>query len=783
MITNYLQLAWRNLMANKTVSFINIFGLSVAIAGCITVFLFLRNYWTLDNFHTNGDRIFIAEYRSETDGNAQTWADAPAVLATTLVNDFPQVARTVRHFREAALVRTEDNTFEELVSFADTGFLHMFSFPLQYGHINALNDPAAVVLSAKMAAKYFRTDNPMGRTVRLTMPGGEKKNLVVQGVAAPFPGNSDFNFNFLTAYPSQLSDDWGDHRGNVFVQLHRAADAPALATQMNRYLPVFNASNTEKQATTFLLDNLKNPLSGAYDTNRRPAEAPHPAYAGMLSAIALLLLALSCFNYINISLGAATRRLKEIGMRKVMGGNRTQLASQFMAENLLLCTLALAAGLVLCITVFAPLVNNIMVIQTESLLQNTGLWCFLIGLLAFTALVSGLYPAVYISAFRPTAIFSGKQKFGGKSPLRRGLLTIQFSLAFLAVITGVVLFASGRHWARMSWGYDPSQTMVVQLIDSTQYPLLKNELLKQPGITAVTAAVHHVGLNLDRAVFGDTDNPLEARRLDVSAGYFEALGLRLQSGRFFDPALPVQDALSVVVNETFVRKMGWSEAVGQLLRLDQKTYNVVGVAHDFKMFPTGVNTPTVFFCAPETRATYLVARHSPGGEKAATAGMLEHYKQLFDSPPIFHFSQVEVFDAFNHSYQGAAKTFGFIALLALFIACLGLYGLATQQFARRVKEVSVRKLLGAPVAHIVLLVNREFLVLLSVAGLIATTLGYTGMQLLFKSLEQYLGDYRPGLHFFLLANVLVFITAMFAIGQQSWKLARVALASSLKHEG
>lgn len=786
MITNYLLLAWRNLTANKTVSLINIFGLSIAVACCVTVFLFLRNYWTLDNFHAHGERIFMVEYQTEMDGQTQTWGDAPAPLAHALATDFPQVERCVRVSREGVIVSSSEHAFEEVLTSADTGYFQMFSFPLKLGNPAALKDPAAVILSAAMAEKYFPAEMPMGRTLNLTLSNQEKKTFTIQGVAAPFPDNASLRFDFLVRYSpiksAEAAADWGIRDHGVFVQLQQPEDAGSLAAQMSRYLPLFNAKNPESPAKAFVLDNLKNPAPQAYDINRRPAEAAHPAFAAVLSSIALVLLVLSCFNYVNISLGAASRRLKEIGIRKVMGGKRTQLIGQFMAENLLLCFFALTLGLVFCQTIFAPLMNNIMVMQLGlSFTKNTDLWLFLLGLLVLTGLASGAYPAFYVSGFRPTAIFSGKQKFGGKSTFRRGLLTIQFSLAFVAVILSVVLLAASKHWSAMAWGYDPSQTLVIQLSDSTQFPILKTELLKNPNIQKISGSSLHVGLSSDRETVKIGETETQARRFEVGADYSEALGLQLESGRFFEENRRAEDERSVVVNETFVKKQAWDEPLGQQIRVGDKSYTVVGVLQDFKMFGTGAINPAVFFRTQESKFGFLVARFAPGsGKEMETQAKLD-FQRLFASAPLQTFFQQDVFESFNNTFWGLAKSLGYIAALALLIACLGLYGLASQQFARRMKEVSVRKLLGASVGQIMLLINREFLVLLLLAGGLATTLCFVSFQLIFKNLEHFVGNYRPGIGPFLLANLLVFVTAAIAIGRHSWQLARVGLAEVLKN--
>lgn len=449
MFSSFFLVAWRNIRAQKTVSFINVFGLSVAIGICITVFLFLKNYWNLDTFHVHGDRIFMVEYQTDMEGTVDTWGDCPVPVVTALANDFAQVERTVRIYREGIEVFHKNDLLGEVLTYADAGFFDMFTFPLEMGNPEALKDPKALIISKKAAEKYFGQENPIGRELALINGSRERVTFTVQGVAKPFPNNTGFAFQLLAGWHPlhrALKDlDWRDRSDGIFVQLHQAADAEKVAAQLQPFIAPFNAVNADYKATHFVLDNLKSPNPGAYNVRNRPTEAAHPALTAMYLLVALLMLALSCFNYVNIALGAVVHRLREIGVRKVIGGSRQQIIGQFMTENLVLVFFSLLMGLLLTQWVFIPLQNTMMVIKTDSFLSDLKVALpFLVALLAFVALVSGAYPALYVSRFNATAIFSGKQKFGEKSALRRVLLGAQFTVAYLAVIVSVVLFFSGE---------------------------------------------------------------------------------------------------------------------------------------------------------------------------------------------------------------------------------------------------------------------------------------------------------------------------------------------------
>jgi putative ABC transport system permease protein len=789
MLRNYFILASRNLVANKVASFINIVGLSIAVASAIAVFLILRNFWTLDDFHAKGDRIFMVEYTTETDHETATFGDAPAPIAAALTADFPQVKQAVRIQREGVLTYSKESVIEEMITYADTNFFELFTFPLKYGSTAVLRDPTALVLSSEMAEKYFPNQNPIGQPFTLINGNKETRQFTVQGVAEEFPTNVGFTFDFLTGYhavhTALKNQDWTTHVRGVFIELGHKNDANRLAGQMQRYVDRYNASNREHPITSFVFDNLRDPASDAHKVYRRPAEANDPLATLVFSAMALLMMGLSCFNYVNISLGAVTRRLKEIGVRKVLGSTRRQIIAQFMTENLLLCLIALLLGLLITAVFLVPLFNDVMVMTISlSFAKNGSLWVFLAGILIFTAVASGAYPALYISAFRPIAIFAGKLKFGRKNLLSRGLLVGQFVLAFLAVILGVVITSAGMQWKQLDWGYDPGQTLVLRLTDSTQYTVIKDQLAANPSVLAITGTVDHVGESQAREEIYVGEQKQSIARYNVGADYPQTLGLELAAGKFLAAERTAENAQLVLVNETFVQQQSWEgDAVGQTIRVGQKVFTVAGVVRDFKLFGSGALRPSVLFAADDpAQYQYLMARFAPGTGPKVAAALDKIWQAKFPTTTAAHFFQKDVFDSFNTAFENVANGFGYVAGLALFIACLGLYGLAAQHFSRRVKEVSVRKVLGASVSNIILLVNREFLFSLTTAGLVANGLAFLGIRLALEQMQEFTGTFQPSILSFLSANVVVFLTATVAVGIQSWKVANVQLAEVLRSE-
>ena len=618
MLKSYFKLSYRNLLSNKLVSFINIFGLSIAIACCIAVFLFLKNNWTMDNFHVNGDRIYMAEYVMDRPSGEQVWGNPPMPLGAALENDFPQVERSVRVLLQGVEVYLKDQVFEELVYFADPGYFDLFTFPLRSGSPLILNEPDAIVVSDELAQKYFPNEDAMGKAITISFSNQKKKVFTIKGVAEPFPENTGFKFDILAGIEAAATleitepDNWAALSRGTFVQMKPGADINVLTKNIDKYVALQNAAIEDRPIKSIIFDNLKNPNPQAHMVYRRPTEAPHPMMTVMFSALALLMMALSCFNYINISLGHSAKRLKEIAVRKAIGGKKRQLIWQFMSENMLLCAIALLLGLAFTQAFLVPLFNSIMVTKISlSFTKSPEILLFLLGLLAFTGVASGAYPAFYISSFKTVSIFRGKTMFSKKSKLTRAFLSVQFVLAFSTVIASVLLLTAGSYWKKLSWGYQPDQTLVVRLDEEGKYNLMKNEALQNSHVLQVGGSIQHVGESVWRQNIFIGEEEFETIRYDVGAGYFESLGLELQQGRFFDPLQKSADSLSTIVNQTFVLENNWSNPIGQQFRSNGEMFTVVGVVEDFKIVGTGATLPVVFRLAGEDDLNYLTLRYEP----------------------------------------------------------------------------------------------------------------------------------------------------------------------------
>ncbi|MEZ4700894.1 MAG: ABC transporter permease [Rhodothermales bacterium] len=779
MLKNYLVLGGRNLKKNRLASTINLVGLAAAIACTITLFLLMQVIGELDGFHENGDLIYLVGHTVEQTDGTRRLGTAPVALGPVLAADFPQIARSVRFTETSAQVRSNGTAFQETIGFADAGFFELLTFPLAEGSPAALTEPNAIIISAEMARKYFRGRDAMGQALEITFEGGRSEMLVVKGIAEPFPTSARFTFDFLVgfdhrdAYGAGGETDWARFSDATFIQIPEPDDAPAIEAQLNRYIDRQHQANPAWQVQSYFLDNINHPdLIRAWETEHRAIIAPPIWEMAGIGLVGVLVLLISCINYITISLGSAARRLKEIGIRKTSGAEKRQLVAQFLAENLVLCFLALVAGAFLAATVLIPYMNGLIAMQVRiDVLHNAGFWVLMAGLLAFIALVSGAYPAFYISSFQPVEILRGKQKLAEKKGLNRVLTTTQFVLTIMTICVAFIITSLDDTLTGGDWGYDEEALLVVPQLNPEQFTRMANDLAQIASIQQIAGATDHIGASRNTISVSVNGEESEALYYRVGPSYLATMGVRLVSGRLFEDTFAADSATSVVVNRTLARQQGWADPVGQQVRFDERAYTVVGMVDDVLIHPLGGTAQPVLFGLSESdRPEFMVLRVDPG-ERGRVAGMLrERWEQQFPEVAFSYYPQTAVFEEFDFMIRVFSRFIGSIAAFALFISCMGLFGVASQRATLRIKEVGIRKAMGASATQIVFLVNRGFLVMLAIATLIATPICYAGMSL-FVSVAPVDIPLDPAP--FVWTNALVFLLAGLTLSMQTRALVRV----------
>lgn len=786
MLKNYLLLGFRTLRKNKLASSINIIGLSAAVGCAITVFLLIQEV-TTDDFHEQGDRIFLVEHSVEEEGRQELWGTTPVPLGPMLASDFSQIERAVRFADEEALVQANENTFQETVSFADAGFFDMFTFPLLQGQETALEDPGALIVSSDIAAKYFKNQNPIGQSLEITFKNGSTESLTVSGVAKPFPPRASFKFDFLMGYEKRISaglvgpEDWSAFTDGTFIQLTETSDLSLIADQLQRYVPVQNAASGTWQIHSFFLENIQNPdRIKAWNIHDRVISAfPLWEMVGF-GLIGLLVLLISCFNYITIALASAASRLREIGIRKTAGAEKRQLIVQFLTENLLLCFVALLGGIVIAWTVLVPFWYSLTSMQLQlDFTSNPGLWIFLVGLLAFIGLVSGSYPAFYISSFQPIAILRGKLKIAEKKKLTRILTTVQFVLTIMTICISFFMVSLDNTLAGGDWGYNKEESLILPGLTNEQYARLHSEAIQLSSVREAAGTADHIGSSLKAVSIRVKGVEKEAAYFGVGPTYLAAMGIKTRAGRAFGEDFSADGASGVVVNQTLVQHQGWTEPIGQQVRIDDQVFSVIGVVEDFLLHPVaGKAHPAVFGLSDKTAYSVLALRVESEATHQVVTSLKTIWDEQFPGVDFKYFPQREVFQEFDFIINLTQRFSRYLGLFALFISCMGLFGMASQRATQRMKEIGIRKAMGASATQVILLVNRSFLVMLGISTFIATPLCYFGLSLVLHLAP---AEIPLSIAPFVLSNLLVFCVAAASLFMQTNKLVKVKPASVLRH--
>ncbi len=786
---SYWKLARRNFVRNGAYTVINVMGMGMALAMCIAAYVTYSYSAQYDAFHASGQTIYRINSIRHVNGEEQRWGLTPLPLAEVLRQDAPGAVAVARLRYERAVVRTEDRVFSERVAFAEPAFLDMFTFPVAQGDPGVLRHSDQVLLGHDMAVKYFGDEEAVGQTLTLRLGDGMDRSFTVGAVAATYPRNSSIQFDVLVPYEVYLSahrlapDDWKDANQLTFVQIPDASQVPAIERLLQAYVGVQNAARPDFAFTRFYAEPLHRLAPHSRSTYSHSLFSSVPTSAVVGSCVsALLVLLMACSNFVNLSVVAAGRRMKEIGMRKVMGGRRRELVAQFMGENLLLCLAAMVVALALA-QILVPLYDSLWPFMWLELRyrDNVALLGFLGLLLLATGLLAGAYPAYHASAFNPIRIMRGTQQLSGSSPLSRGLLGFQFSVTILGVAGSLLFAQNARYQETLDLGYAREGLLVVPLNQPATFAPLRDVVARHPAVRHVAGTRHHVGAWRSGATLHDADAERAVALYDIGERYLETAGMKVVKGRGFVPEREADRTSSVLVNETLVRSLGWTDPVGRSVTMDSLRYTVVGVVGDFNT--AGVWAPiepTVLrLAAPETYNGLLI-QVPPGRLTEVEAYVREAWKTAAPDAPYGGYLQNEVLAEGIGVSQSIRKMFGFIAFITLLIAGTGLFALVSLGVARRTKEIGIRKVLGATAFHIGGLVNREFVLLVGIAAVVAGAGGYFTMEALLDAIYTYHID--VGVWPFLAATLMILALAVLVVSGRVFRAATANPVEALRSE-
>ena len=805
MFRNYLIVAVRNLVRHKIYSFINISGLAIGMAFCILTFLYVRNEWTYDTFHENADQIYrIYQITKSPTGGERYWATAPDPLASTLRNDYPELVVVRLNDRES-WVTFGDKSFKEKVSFADPGIFEMFTFPLLKGNSEtALNNMNSVVITEDLAAKYFGREDPMGKILTVD----NQYDFIITGVLQKIPENSSIKFNMLVParFQNHIDPDfekrWWSNGTYTYIQCSEAFYPSELENQ----LPYIH----DKYIPNFMKDRMRlglQPLTSIHlDSHMISEMVPgnSTVYLYILSMIAFSVLLIACFNFMNLSTARYTERAKEIGMRKVLGAQRLQLIKQFLGEAIFLSLLSLIIGLALA-ELFLPEFNAL--VDKELGLDYHKDILTLVGLLGLGLLVgilAGSYPAFFLSAYQPVEVLKKQKKaHSGNVGFRRILIVTQFAISILLIVCELIVTQQVRYMKNQDLGFNLNHVVVIPThTRSSDMKGMKDPLPKikaylntiharkeRAGIVSASISENIPGRHFQNK-FGVIPegwkgrNSLEMIVTSIDEKFLETYQMQLVEGRNFSLEFSTDKNDAFLLNETAVKRIGWQTAIGkhiEYVHWPNHPFKVIGVVKDihFKSLQNQIEPLVYRFAADKYKIDYISVRIRPENIPETLKFLEKQWRFIVQDIPFEYFF---LGDEFSKSYQDEEKTaniIGIFSLLAILLACLGLFGLAALTVAQHTKEIGVRKVLGASISGIVLLLSKEFTKLVIVSNLIAWPVAYYAMN---RWLQDFAYRIHIGVGTFLLAGVLALVIALLTVSFQAIKAALANPVEALRYE-
>jgi putative ABC transport system permease protein len=814
MIFNYLKLTFRNLAANKVFSFINIFGLAAGLSTCMLIMIYMIEESSYDKQFADGDRIYrISMAAAALTKDNEKWSSQPAPTAWALKAEYPAVEQVTRLLKfpnmDNVLLKYEQNKisrrfFESNGYYVDSTFFQLFNYDFKYGRIStALNRPNSLVISESIADKLFGHEDPVGKPVTIGLPFGDFTYMVT-GVFVNAGLQSHIPANF---FMSMRNSDLGtfvsaDHSWttnsifHTYVKLKPGSDPAVFEKSLTPFF--YRHAGAELKAAGISKTLFIQPLQDIYlhsQIGNEIATNGNIKYLYILGSIAGFILFIACINFMNLSTARSQKRAREVGVRKVLGANRGALVRQFLGESFIICTISFVIAVVL-VYLLLPGLNHFT--GKQMVMNGSWGWIFrLVALILLTGFLAGLYPAFYLSSFKPVSVLKGKILHQISAVLiRKGLVVFQFTISICLIFAAIVIWRQLELIQNQDLGFSKSQLIILPMPGkqvAMNYTALKTELLQHPDVKSVTSGSSYPGItNINDMLFYADGKPrtdfVDISVISTEKDYLNTLGLKLLEGRSFEKANEDADTASIVLNETALNELGYKSqtAVGKKINYDfqgvHHTLEIVGVVKDFN-FESLYNpikplafSPTNFFA---NKYNYAIVSIRTNNWASVLSDLEKSWNTINASTP---FTYTFLDEDFARNYEKEQKISGMVIyfmVIAVLVACLGLFGLAAFSAEYKIKEIGVRKVLGASVGSVAALLSKEFITLVIIAIVIALPLSTYVMQ---KWLENF--AYR--IHFswwmFFVSGLFAVLIALITISFHTIKAGLANPVNSLRSE-
>jgi putative ABC transport system permease protein len=747
MIKNFIKTAFRSLLKNKGFTALNIGGLALGLAACLLIVFYIADELSYDNYNTNADRIYRVNTDFKYNDVTTSYAIAAPPVAATLKHDFPEIEQAARLTPSAntRVKKGTENIQEYKVVYSDPTIFGIFTLPFIAGDATtALKEPHTVVINQTTAQKYFGSNNVIGRTLTFI---NDSTNYKITGVMRDMPAQSHFNFDFflsMASNPRSADNSFNHFNYQTYILLKPGASPKKLEAKfdgfMKQYLntATFNYSKFARKGNFIKLNFT--PLKDIHLHSNRQRELGVNSdirYIYIFGTIALFILLIACINFMNLSTARSANRAREVGVRKVLGSPRIYLIYQFMSESILITLFAAVLAMLIACALLHPF--NQIAGKDLSITSHTAIYLLpaLLVIVIIVGVIAGSYPAFFLSAFKPINVLKGKLtglKGGG---LRSALIVFQFAITIFLIIGSLTIYNQLNYIQNKNLGFDRSHVLIVKNANLLEDPnILKAEIKKLPGVknATITGFLPTADNRQPANISGENSStaPFMSELWEVDADYLSTMGMSLASGRNFSERMKT-DSTGILINETAAKMLGYTNnAINKKVSYPNRTgqnreYRVLGVVKDFNFNSLRDNiTPLVMILAPDFRASLNIRTKS--GNITGLMAQIENKWNAVSPNQRFEYSFMDQdFDKLYRAEQRTGDIFLSFTLLAIFIACLGLFGLAAYTAEQRNKEISIRKVLGANVAIITTLLTKDFIRLVIIAILIASPLAWLAM--------------------------------------------------------
>lgn len=797
MIKNYLKTALRNLLKKKSFSVINIIGLAIGMSVSILMLLFVLNEVTYDRFNTDSQNIYRLALTIDAQDRILNINSVPPPMGPALVDNFPQVIQVGRlRTRGSALITYEDKKIEENnIRYADSGIFDIFSIDVVRGNPDTfLEAPFNLVLTEEMAEKYFGEEDPINKTLQFD----NEDFYTITGVVKEMPENSHFKFNMLLSLPTlnrtgEPLDSWMGFNFHTYFKLQDGASVEGLSEKF--YTLLMDNTPEQIKQLDLKIDLYLQPLTHIHLHSHTEGELEpggSVAYIWIMTTIAFFILFIACINFMNLSTAQSVHRAKEVGMRKVMGAQRGKLIAQFLGETMLLSFISFALSMLL-IQILLPAFNQL---SRKELVfnpfQNWAITLGLIGLTGLVGLIAGTYPAFFLSSYSPLDVFRSQFKAGrGHRFFRNGLVTFQYVISIALICSTIIVFFQMRFVKKYDLGFENEQVMVIHYRGqlTNQRDVFKTKILDVPGVIKASNSNTVPGMGRSETFFAfeefNQGKPKVYPYTEADEDYLETLGMELMQGRFFSKEF-LGDKKTVVLNESLVEEVGWDDPLGKTVRMTdvideefvEVPYTVIGVVKDFH-----------YESLREIIRGFVIKMSRGGGRLSAKvrpeniSGTIRAIEKIWNEmSPAYPFEYSFLDDTFDRLYsaeQRIGKIFLSFALITIFVACLGLFGLASFTAEQRTKEIGIRKVLGASVASVVLLLSRQFTKWVLLANIVAWPVAFFAMR---SWLQNFAYRIDMDIWIFVLSGIIALGIALLSVSTKALRAATANPVNSLRYE-